>query len=73
MAVDDSSRDDEPEGSSACGRCHSCLARLTAEDWCPECHAFRRYYEHGYGYRVAELERSCEAALEGRSLPLQHA
>jgi hypothetical protein len=65
--------DDDATARGACGRCHDCSTLLTAEDWCRTCRAFRRYYEHGYGYRVGELDGSCEAAIEGRSLPLPKA
>jgi len=72
MLVDERERGDRA-GGRACGRCHDCSTRLTAEDWCPSCRTFRRYYEHGYGHRVGELDGSCEAAIEGRSLPLPKA
>lgn len=43
-----------------CGHCHTCGARmldvLDGEEYCPNCHQYRRYHSHGWSAWAADKD-----------------
>jgi hypothetical protein len=52
-----------------CGRCHTCGDRLRTvldgEEWCDTCHAYRRYWSHGWARsRFHDPDATCPERID---------